>query len=611
MGISLQNTSKTQFSMLQILSESSIYIKKSAELKSNPEQWAAYESRGHCIVLAGPGSGKTKTLTLKLAKLLSEEIENPRGVACITYNTECARELETRLLALGIAADKRVFIGTVHSFSLTQIIMPYAKVAGLGLPDNFSVATKSQRQFALENAYNEVFDDGGNPNKWESPMNDYRKFFLDRTDKLWSTQDPQLAHLVEVYERELRTLGCIDFDDMPLLAVKALRENKWIQSALFAKFPVLAVDEYQDLGGALHRMVMGLCFTAGIRLFAVGDADQSIYGFTGAKPDLLRRLSERGDVECVSLRTNYRSANRIVEASAWALGEKRDYHAVDDAEDGTVYFHPLAGRIEDQATFVFDTLLPEILSRNLNASLGDVAILYSAAWVGDIIDTEAKKNELATVRTDSNALYPRGNKLIRWIELCAQWCCGGWQTGDPRFTRIAHDARVMFFEILGDDDTFLNFQRSLFRVLWNTRNSDQKLLPWLITLQEQLLEDLLQNAISVTDEWDEFLDFTLRLEDDRSLADFLLEQFAGQGHGNNALHLSTLHSSKGREFQNVILFGVDEGAIPRKNASTKSILESRRLFYVGFTRAELEIHMVYSKHKPSRFVVELYNRINN
>ena len=246
------------------MSEYSIYIKKAAELKENAEQWAAYESTGHCVVLAGPGSGKTKTLTLKLARLLAEDIESPRGIACITYNTECARELETRLLALGVEAGKRVFIGTVHSFSLTQIIMPYAKVAGLGLPDDFSVATKAQRQSALENAYAEIIDDGGNPQKWEFRMSEYRKLFLDRSDVLWATQDPQLAQLVEAYERELRVLGCIDFDDMPLLAVRALRENEWIQRALFAKFPVLAVDEYQDLGSALHKMVMGLCFTAGM-----------------------------------------------------------------------------------------------------------------------------------------------------------------------------------------------------------------------------------------------------------------------------------------------------------------------------------------------------------
>jgi DNA helicase-2/ATP-dependent DNA helicase PcrA len=110
------------------------YLKAAEGLKANEQQCAAYESTGHCILLAGPGSGKTKTLTTKLARILAEDVHEPRGVACITFNNECAKELEDRLAKLGIEPSSRVFIGTVHSFSLTQIILPYAKVAGMGLP---------------------------------------------------------------------------------------------------------------------------------------------------------------------------------------------------------------------------------------------------------------------------------------------------------------------------------------------------------------------------------------------------------------------------------------------------------------------------------------------
>src|SRR5271157_4834537 len=94
------------------------YLKASDELRENPGQWKAYESQGHCVVLAGPGSGKTKTLTIKLARMFAEDIREPRGLACITYNNECTRELEQRLMALGVEPTRRVFIGTVHSFSL-------------------------------------------------------------------------------------------------------------------------------------------------------------------------------------------------------------------------------------------------------------------------------------------------------------------------------------------------------------------------------------------------------------------------------------------------------------------------------------------------------------
>ena len=129
-------------------------------------------------------------------------------------------------------------------------------------------------------------------------MGVYRRRFLIREKSEFDAADPQLAKLVIAYEAELRAMGLIDFDDMPLLAVRALATKPWLRKALVAKYPILAVDEYQDLGRALHGIVMGLCFSAGMRLFAVGDVDQSIYGFTGANPELLRifvRSSGRRD----------------------------------------------------------------------------------------------------------------------------------------------------------------------------------------------------------------------------------------------------------------------------------------------------------------------------
>src|SRR5712692_6288651 len=105
------------------------HIAAAEELRENPAQWQAYESKGNCVVLAGPGSGKTKTLTIKMARILAEDVQEPRGVACITYNNECARELTVRLDALGVQRRNRVFIGTVHSFALTQIVLPYARAA--------------------------------------------------------------------------------------------------------------------------------------------------------------------------------------------------------------------------------------------------------------------------------------------------------------------------------------------------------------------------------------------------------------------------------------------------------------------------------------------------
>ncbi|WP_425061670.1 ATP-dependent helicase [Pyruvatibacter mobilis] len=590
------------------MSSSTLYLKAAEELRDNDRQWAAYESEGHCVVLAGPGSGKTKTLTIKLARMLAEDVEEPRGLACITYNNECARELEDRLEALGVESGGRVFIGTVHSFSLTQIIMPYAKVAGLGLPDEFSVATRSERALALERAFDRTIGGPENPQNWDFRMGNYRRSILNRKSEEWRTRDPALARLVEAFEVELRALGKIDFDDMPLLAVRALRANEWLREALLAKFPILAVDEYQDLGRALHRMVMGLCFSAGMRLFAVGDADQSIYGFTGAHPELLQQLAERDDVETVRLRLNYRCGSKIVTASGYALGEERDYEAVDGAEEGTIYFHSRTGQYANHAEYLFITLLPEIQARHPDLRLGEIAILYPAAWIGNAVAEAAEEHGFDYLRTDGNALYPRSSRLMRWLELCAVWCCGGWKSGQPRFSRVVNDGQRLFYEGLRTDDEFLAFQRELLKTLWDRRDGNLSLSEWLSDLNEAVIEPLIAACRTLQDEGE-----TLGAFIERTITgdcqDMTLGAFAGQGEGNDSLKLSTLHSSKGREFSVVIMFGIDDGRIPFSNPSAEQVIEARRLFYVGFTRAKSELHLMYSAHSPSRFITEVENRL--
>ncbi|WP_367715877.1 ATP-dependent helicase [Nitratireductor sp. GISD-1A_MAKvit] len=590
------------------VSSSALYLKAAEELRENDGQWAAYESEGHCVVLAGPGSGKTKTLTIKLARMLAEDVEDPRGLACITYNNECARELEDRLEALGVESGGRVFIGTVHSFSLTQIVMPYAKVAGLGLPDEFSVATRAERALALERAFNRTIAGPDNPQNWDFRMGNYRRSILNRESEEWRTRDPALARLVEAFEEELRALGKIDFDDMPLLAVRALRANEWLQEALLAKFPILAVDEYQDLGRALHRMVMGLCFSAGMRLLAVGDADQSIYGFTGAHPELLQQLAGRDDVETVRLRLNYRCGSKIVTASGYALGEERDYEAVDGAEEGTIYFHPRTGQYANHAEYLFTTLLPEIQARHPDLRLGEIAILYPAAWIGNAVAEAAEEHGFAYLRTDGNALYPRSSRLMRWLELCAVWCCGGWKSGQPRFSRVVNDGQRLFYEGLRTDDEFLAFQRKLLKTLWDHRDASLSLSQWLSDLNEAVIEPLVAVCRTLQDEGE-----TLGAFIERTITgdcqEMTLGTFAGQGEGNDSLKLSTLHSSKGREFSVVIMFGIDDGRIPFSNPSATQVIEARRLFYVGFTRAKSELHLMYSAHSLSRFITEVENRL--
>jgi DNA helicase-2/ATP-dependent DNA helicase PcrA len=132
------------------------YESAARDLRDNPGQWQAYESKQNCVVLAGPGSGKTKTLTIKMARMLAEDVQPPRGIACITFNSECAGELRRRLERLAVHEARNVFVGTIHSFCLKNLVLPYARLAGLDIPDQVNVALPSEQEDIFESAFAEV-----------------------------------------------------------------------------------------------------------------------------------------------------------------------------------------------------------------------------------------------------------------------------------------------------------------------------------------------------------------------------------------------------------------------------------------------------------------------
>ncbi|MEZ4294471.1 MAG: ATP-dependent helicase [Polyangiaceae bacterium] len=579
------------------------------EIARNPEQTRAVKEKGHCIVLAGPGSGKTKTLTTAMARTLIEDVPAPRGIACITYNNECALELEERLARLGVEPNDRVFIGTVHSFALSQVISPYARCALPELSSSFRIATAEECRQAVVAAHRAAIDDGGDPHdRWRFAEHKRRRE-VDRTSPHWRGRNVELAIFIEAYEQELRQKGLIDFDDMPLIAFRMVQANPWIRNAVRARFPSIFVDEYQDLGYALHELILQLCFEAGVRLFAVGDPDQSIYAFAGANPGLLTSLTSRPGVRTIGLRFNYRCGTRIISASIGALGEDRDYAAPDGAGDGLVLFGAVDGELSAQAEHIASKVVPALTSRNI--PLQEIAVLYRTAAHGDLVASAALAAGLPVVRADHRALVRRNSRLSRFIEACARWVVGGWKHAEPPFRRLSDDACALVFGPGASVEERQALQLELIAFLKESIAARHSTNSWLKELQARLVEPWRSLARTITEDWDVVSQMIARTDPNSDDGDMELSHFAGRIEGSGRLNLSTLHSAKGREFEAVVLFAMNRDVIPSRRdlKGPDGAREARRLFYVGVTRARRELHIVFQKGQHSPWVKALYDRI--
>lgn len=577
-------------------------------LKGNPEQFSAVNEKKHCVVIAGPGSGKTKTLTTAMARAILEDVQEPRGVACITYNHECSVELQERLSKLGITSDERIFIGTVHSFALTQVISPYAKcIPGL-LPNNFRVATQAECDTAKKTAYQQVFNDNGNPlQRWNYAVIKRRQDVY-REPSSWKVKNPDLAAYVEAYEYELRSRGLIDFDDMPLLAIRMIRDHPWIKEALFAKYPILFVDEYQDLGYALHELVMHLCIQGKSRLFAVGDTDQSIYGFTGANPELLKGLTTLPNVKTINLRFNYRSGANIIAASMTALGEQRGYQSVPGADAGVIKFFPVTGKLPSQAKKI-RSMIQSIINKGFHAD--QIAILYKKAAEGDEIANALRTANIPLIRTDARALIKRNSPLARFIEACARWASGGWIKANPSYAQLLSQALTIVYGRGAKSDEQRSISLQLIAFLQTSINSGESSNTWLIRVKKELINPWKIISRNVAQEWDT-IDELIAATDPVLGEDMTLALFSGELQNSGRINLSTYHSAKGREFDIVFLFGVNQGVFPdwRDEETEYTMREARRLFYVGVTRPRKALLLVYEAGNPSQFLIEINQRLN-
>lgn len=565
------------------------FEKKLQEIREDDMQLAAYKAVNNTVVIAGPGSGKTTVLTLKVMQLLAEVIYPPRGLACLTYSTEAVREFKSRLVKLGLEKRKNVFLGTVHSFCLSEIITPFAALYPqykIPLPIRIISEAEKNRLFDSQNYE-------GTPKLIDVDKERTRNIKgISRV--AIESYDIALKAAIS-FEELLIQNGYLDFISMVKKSVELIKNEPYVRKALEAKYPWIIVDEYQDLGKPLHELILTLLNLTRIKVFAVGDADQSIYDFQGAAPDYLVELSQRQDVSCIHLKNNYRSSQTIVDASEYVLkssrgyiasGKLRDYHA-------KLEFIECPKGMDEQYERVI-----EQISRFHTEGIPyhEIAVLVgNNTQVAELAQECSRQNIPAYIARQSFRL----TDLIIWTQNCAKWVSDKCSVS---FDEICSTWKSFISQkrIISEDDYFL-LKRTIFQTLTASKVYTDNLSEWLCYLDKEVG---IVSAFTASERYpDEIDNFNKLLETARSHDTQLTIKFLTRlGIPENQVVLTTRHSSKGLEFDVVILPGMEKDSFPSYYDNTpRKLAEARRLCFVSVSRARKACILIRSKNLQNKY----------
>ncbi|RQM31952.1 ATP-dependent helicase [Rhodococcus ruber] len=552
-----------------------------AELETNPAQWEAFHHDGHCVVLAPPGSGKTKLLTTKAVWLANNAVAPGRGLACITLTNPAAAELHTRIRRLGQTVGRTVFVGTVHSFAWSHIIRPFASAAGYPEWSKYALAPRGEANAAMREAIRRVFSPHEDTRYVDSTVRRHRKLCL--TEEEWTATGPGIRAVALEYERLLRGNDYVDFDDVIAMAARLVEEHPFVRTVLHARYPYLMVDEYQDLAPGLHRIVTALSFDDGsTTLFAVGDPDQAIYGWTGTRPELLLELAGRESVHRVDLCINYRCGALIAAAGRRILGGDGP-EAVTPREGGSVTIQCEPRGICAQANYIAGRIL-ELQADEV--PLHEIAVLAPTHDDCDELVTALRSYDIPVAwRADAYSSTP----LTTTLESFAAWAsCGREDSGYKLGDLLDQWQQLGDWEVLrvGTDD--------IVDVLLSAAadTSAGEFVETVVTIMESTGA---LNALR-SDDANELVRMREALGPSGEMSHFSVRDLGRLRLRDGRVEVSTMSASKGLEFDHVFIAALEQGKLPFFNSARGSAAwnEDRRKFYVSFTRARESVEVLYS-----------------
>ena len=588
------------------------------------------------LIIAGAGSGKTRTLTHRAISFLREV--QPENMMVVTFTKKAANEILDRILNHVPGhlqkSMKRAWIGTIHSICW-RMLMENGHLVNLrpnwsvlDMPDSIRVMSMVAKPFGFKEQW-KVKDLCQLYSFSRNSMTDWRNLL--RTQRFPNLSDEKnIGEILESYSRRCRRSNRVDFDDLQILALQLLDENPEIRKSYQERFKVIMVDEYQDTNRVQERLLHFLsCDTNTITV--VGDDAQSIYGFRAATVDNILNFEKSFNAERITIRTNYRSTPGIVAlANASIRNNRTQIHKkiYSSKSSGTKPIFFMGKNLNDEAVFVLKNVkhqlqdgvkLSEIavlfratrLAASLEVALKRAGIPYVVVGGEDFFSLEHIKIILDMTRLlinpeDSIALaalqellgFGSANLLNSVENKAEQRQLSFWKIADEASKKAKPSEKTEYLSLL-------KFKKQLSKLRPKILEGES-ITPVISSIIDFLTPAMKQKYPGF---WDEIVtDFgTLQTvaSEFTSLSDFLnsiaLEQFVDTNDlDNDVLTLSTIHSAKGLEWNSVFVIGLVEFWFPLQFAIRQSGTdeEERRLFYVAVTRAKNALFL--SSYKESK-----------
>jgi DNA helicase-2/ATP-dependent DNA helicase PcrA len=508
------------------------------------DQRAAAEAiDGPLLIVAGPGSGKTRTLTYRIAHLISARGVAPSQCLAITFTRRAAAEMKERLAHLLPAGVGEVAIHTFHSLGLS-ILRAHPDAAGL--IHGFRTASEAERQALLA----ETLDVSAQ--KAERLLR-----AVSKAKRMQAAASAEVAEALAAYSQALAGRNWIDFDDLITLAVRALAEDSALAAHYRERYRWISVDEFQDVDAQQYRF-LGLIAPAGSNLCVIGDPDQAIYGFRGADASCFERFQrDHATSRMIALRRNYRSSGTIVTASAQVIAAQQDQPIAEvvramherivvraspteraEAEEvvktierligGSSFFAIDSGRAGD--------------ATDESRSFADFAVLYRTEAQSAVICEALARSGIPFKTNSARALAdaPAVQALLQEVEQAV---------GDATIAAKLRSAAMRLKSADGAGGIGIDLAAQRLAMLAEATGSDRARF---------------RDAVELATDADFF--------DERA----------------DRVSLLTLHAAKGLEFPVVFIVGLEDGLLPLYwgDADPAATTEERRLFYVGMTRAK-------------------------